>query len=519
MKRVAMYLRKSRADMELEKRDGKGETLAAHKRVLLDHAKKEKLNIVEIYQEIVSGESLLHRPEMMRLLDNVENFKYNAVLCMDIDRLGRGGMKEQGIILETFKEAKTKIITPMKTYDLADEWDEEYTEFQTFMSRKELKLINRRLQGGRVDSVKAGNYIGTTAPYGYTIKNLGKKNRFLVPHPEQAEVVKMIFNWYTHDDPEIRIGANMIANKLNELGYKTATGKKWASSSVLTILKNAVHAGRIQWGKTHAKKSTKDGVKRETRTLPQDEWIDVKGKHEPIVSMELYQKAQEVLKTRYHVPYQLTNGITNPLAGVIICEKCGARMVYRPYTTQKPHIKCYNNPRCNNKASNFELVERRLLESLEDWLSKYKADWDNHKKDEEGINLLEVNDSALKNLKRELKESERQKENLYDLLERGIYSEDVFLERSNLLADRIDEIKKSIKKTEKELDRQKERTKAKKKVIPEIEKVLDLYRNTDDPKQKNALIKSVLEKAVYRKEKHQWRDEFKLTIYPKLSKH
>ena len=54
---------------------------------------------------------------------------------MDLDRLGRGDMKDQGIILETFKESKTKIITPRKTYDLTDEFDEEYSEFEAFMAR------------------------------------------------------------------------------------------------------------------------------------------------------------------------------------------------------------------------------------------------------------------------------------------------------------------------------------------------------------------------------------------------
>jgi site-specific DNA recombinase len=43
-----------------------------------------------------------------------------------------------------------------------------------------------------------------------------------------------------------------------------------------------------------------------------------------------------------------------------------------------------------------------------------------------------------------------------------------------------------------------------------------LYDKTDDPKLKNSLLKSVLEKAVYRKEKYEWRDEFTLIIYPKL---
>jgi len=144
---VAIYLRKSRADVEAEKR-GEGETLAKHKKALLELTKQKKLNVLKVYEEIASGESLVHRPEMMKLLQEVEKGLYEAVVCMDLDRLGRGNMKEQGIILETFRESGTKIITPRKTYDLLDEFDEEYSEFEAFMARKELKIINRRVQSG-----------------------------------------------------------------------------------------------------------------------------------------------------------------------------------------------------------------------------------------------------------------------------------------------------------------------------------------------------------------------------------
>lgn len=140
MNKICIYLRKSRADEELEKTLGEGETLSKHRKALLKFAKEKKLNIVEIKEEIVSGDSLFHRPKMLELLKEVENKQYAGVLVMDIDRLGRGGMKDQGIILDAFKESDTKIITPVKTYDLNNELDEEMTEFKTFLVEENLKL-------------------------------------------------------------------------------------------------------------------------------------------------------------------------------------------------------------------------------------------------------------------------------------------------------------------------------------------------------------------------------------------
>lgn len=509
MERVCIYLRKSRADIEAEQR-GEGETLAKHKKALLKYAQQNNLNIVRIREEIASGESLAHRPQMIELLKEVENGEYDAVLCMDMDRLGRGNMQEQGLILETFRQSKTKIITPRKMYDLTDEWDEEYTEFETFMARRELKLITRRMQGGRVRSVEDGNYIGTRPPYGYIIKETDN-GRTLEPHPEQAPVVKLIFELYT----EKRMGANKIAHELNRLGYTTYTGIEWKSASVLNVLKNAVYAGRIQWRKKETVKSTEPGKRRDVRTRPRDEWIDVKGKHEPLISMETYKKAQDVLKRKYHVPYQLESGITNPLAGLIKCDMCGSSMVLRPYTRQKPHLKCYNQL-CECKSTRFEYVEERLMKALQSWLKEYKLKWDKHKPEQKEDNVLQIKQNALKNLERELKELEKQKVRLHDFLERGIYDEETYLERSQNLAERIENTHQAIEDTKAEIKAEKQREKAQKDIIPTVENVLRLYDMTDDPAEKNALLKDILEKAVYRKEKTQRGDDFTLVLYPKL---
>ncbi|MFS1513673.1 recombinase family protein [Chengkuizengella sp. SCS-71B] len=512
MDRVCIYLRKSRADLDAEAR-GEGETLAKHKKALLQHAKLNKLNIVQIREEIVSGESLLHRPEMQELLREVESKKYNAVLVMDVDRLGRGNMQEQGLILETFRSSNTKIITPRKVYDLNDEFDEEYSEFEAFMARKELKIITRRLQGGRVRSVEEGNYIGTRPPYGYQIEKKDNE-RYLIPHPEQAPVVKMIFEMYTKDN----LGSNKIANELNLKGYKTYTNVQWRGYAVLNVLKNAVYAGRIQWKKKEQKKSNEVGKRRDTRTRPVEEWIDVEGKHEPLISMETYQRAQEILKTKYHVPYQLENGITNPLAGLIKCDMCGSSMILRPYTNQLPHLMCYNRF-CKNKSSRFAYVETGLLNALEEWLESLKIELGNNPDNSHSNDKIKFIETSLQNMQRELIEIEKQKEKLHDLLERGIYDEETFINRSRNLSERYETIQSSIVNSEQDLKNELKRNKNQLEIIPSVEQALWSYKDTEDPKKKNATIKSILDYAIYRKEKTQRNDDFDLKIKPRINPH
>ena len=107
----AMYLRKSRADYEAEAR-GEGETLAKHRETLLAVAKARGLTVTDVFSELVSGDTIAERPEMQRLLRAVERGDYDAVLCMDVDRLGRGDGADQSAILKTLKYSDTIVITP-----------------------------------------------------------------------------------------------------------------------------------------------------------------------------------------------------------------------------------------------------------------------------------------------------------------------------------------------------------------------------------------------------------------------
>ena len=83
MKEYCMYLRKSRADVEAEAM-GEGETLTRHQNMLMELSKKQKLNVVKVYKEIVSGDSIAARPQMQALLADVTEGKYAGVLVQGV---------------------------------------------------------------------------------------------------------------------------------------------------------------------------------------------------------------------------------------------------------------------------------------------------------------------------------------------------------------------------------------------------------------------------------------------------
>lgn len=168
---VAIYLRKSRSDIEDEKKAlARGEvydTLQRHRKELLTFARKNKLKIVDIFEEVVSGDTIDARPEVQTLLENAKNGKYDGVLVIAYDRLGRGDKMDQGLIERTFKESDTLIITPKTTIDLNDEQGEMQADFEGFLSRMEYRKIKGRLRDGKIRAINEGRNISAAAPIGF----------------------------------------------------------------------------------------------------------------------------------------------------------------------------------------------------------------------------------------------------------------------------------------------------------------------------------------------------------------
>ena len=277
----AIYLRKSRADAEAEAR-GEGETLARHQTILLDLAKRKNLSVGAIYKELVSGETIAARPEVQKLLEEVSAGKWEGVICMEVERLARGDTIDQGIVAQAFKCSSTLIVTPVKTYDPSNEYDEEYFEFNLFMSRREYKTIRRRMNAGRIASVREGNYIGSIAPYGYRKIQLPDRSFTLEPDPQEAEIVKLIYDLYLNQ----HMGASKIATQLNKMGSAPRRSDRWEASSVRPILTNPVYCGYVHWNTRPVIKAYSNG--KYVNTRPRSDNGEVhKGKHEPIISEDM----------------------------------------------------------------------------------------------------------------------------------------------------------------------------------------------------------------------------------------
>ena len=166
--KYVIYLRKSRADLEAEKY-GEGETLARHRKILTELAVKRGLYVEHIYEEIVSGETIEARPEIQKVMKDCYDGKIRGIIIIEVTRLSRGSSGDAQQIMDMLKFGNRNkgilVVTPTKVYDVANNQDdEEYMEFELFMSRREYKMIKRRMDRGRVQAVVEGNYMGSVPP-------------------------------------------------------------------------------------------------------------------------------------------------------------------------------------------------------------------------------------------------------------------------------------------------------------------------------------------------------------------
>ena len=481
MSNVAIYLRKSR-DEDNETRDV---TLARHEKMLRDYCERNDLIIKKIYKEIVSGESISARFEMQKLLIDVKAGMFDAVCVIELERLSRGNQADQAEILEVFKKSGTKIHTLTKIYDLAsdNEIDEEFFEFGLFMSRREYKVICRRLLRGRISALLEGYYTGSVLPFGFSKEKRGK-GFVLIPNEPEADVVKIIFSKYISGD-----GLTEIAHQLNACGLMQRNGKAWQPQRIREVLKNQTYVGML-----HVKNGKIE-----------DEWTQ--GKHEPLIEPEIFAQAQRRLTSKApNVRRSLK--IINPLASLVRCSECGSSMVMKVNGAKVKYLSC-NTLDCKTHSSKFDDVEKQLLLELTEALRGFQKYIDDNS------SRIELKASERANLAvridAEIKKKDAMLERCCELLEEGIYSKEKYLSRVKILEEELN----GLLETRQQLsdDKDEQEIESIKTGIPILERCIQKYDEMD-VKAKNEILRSLIEKIEYNKQAR--KENFSLKIYMKI---
>lgn len=342
IKHVALYIRASRDEEKL----GLEEALRHHRTTLVQMCEANSWNY-QIFEEIASSKDIENRAQMVELLKCVEDGQFDAVCCMDIDRLSRNEYDSSDIKRALFN-AGTYIVTPTKIYDPSKDEDSLLLGIQSLVAAQEYKQIKKRMQRGKIFAAKMGLWVNGSPPYGYVRNNQTKK---LEIHEEEAVHVRYVFE-------QIAEGKTVseVFQKLNKMGIKTKKGGAFTFNAIQRMVNNEVYIGTLANNKTIGQYTPR----------PRHEWIIVPNAHPAIVDEELFYKAKK-LENTYKFAKTKKKSRVYPTSRLMYCALCGKlQLTQWQYNVQKFYIKtCSCGNRCHVYVPVLEAIKSEVMKYRE----------------------------------------------------------------------------------------------------------------------------------------------------------
>lgn len=514
---VLDYLRKSQSDdpnLTVE------EVLAKHETILDEWAEKHlgaKVPEENKFREVVSGETLRERPEINKVLRLIESPKYKAVKIVEPQRLTRGNLEEIGRVMNLLKLTNTLVITPERIYDLREEYDWDAFERELKRGNDYLNYYKKIQKRGRELSVAAGNYIGSIPPYGYNKTEVivdKKKCPTLEPNPEQADVVRMIFDMYVNED----MGRTSIAYRLDELGIKPPKGERWSPAALKDMLENIHYIGKIKWNWRKTITIVEDGEYIKTNPKSKvGEYLVYEGKHPAIISDELFEAAQEKQKRNHRA--KAKTKIRNPFAGLVWCQ-CGRAMSLRIYkkkdgTERSPsRLLCDGQAYCKTTSCLFDEMVDEVKHILKECINDFEIRLKNNEEDSVKLHTNLIKRLEAKKVELDEKEiaqweaqanpdpSKRMPEHVFKILNEKLLKEK-------------EEVKQALCKAYESMPNPVDYEEKLKRFQDALAALED---PNESPARKNALLKKCIERIDYNREKAQRIKSKQIRYYDKEQK-
>ncbi len=327
-------------------------------KLCLDYAKKNNIYVSDenIYRDDgISGKNADKRTDFQRMiLDAKKNPKpFDIILVYDFSRFARN--KEESVMYKAMLRKKYGIDVVSITQPLGEGKERVILE-SMYEAMDEYYVLNlsENVKRGKKEKASRGEHQGYT-PFGYKYdKNISS----IIPNENTKDIVKFIFEEWIKKDTTV----NGLTAKLNNMKIKTSRGSNWCEGSLKVLLNNPIYIGYIRY--------TDGGMK---RNYDNPDMIIKKGKHESLISQELWDKSQQKIDEHNKIwfKYKKTNVKHDYwLRGLLKCSNCGKNLIMverKSGTKRKPFFQCngYNKKMCNESHSILqEKLESALLYEL-----------------------------------------------------------------------------------------------------------------------------------------------------------
>ena len=357
-----------------------------------------------------------NRTEFQQMLKDTAKKQFSVIILWKVDRFGRN---REEIAINKMKCRKNGVRVEYVAETIPDSPEGVILEsvLEGFAEYYSLQL-SQNIRRGRAESAEKCQSLGGNRPLGY---KTGADKKFVIDE-NTAPTVKMIFTMYAN-------GATVteIVNKLNEMGLRTLRGGLFTKNSLYTILRNKKYIGIYEY-QDH---EVKDGVPR-------------------IIEDDVFNRVQEMLKINKRAPAKTWSRADYILTDKLFCGKCGALM-FGESGTSKTGAKhnyyiCSNKKRfrsCDKKAVRQADIEDAVLDATrkllqDDELLDFIIDrtWECY--------LAQDNSQEeLRNLQRQLAQTDTAISNLIRAIEAGILTEETKKRMDELTQQKAD-LKASI---------------------------------------------------------------------------
>jgi hypothetical protein len=318
---------------------------------------------------------------------------------------------------------------------------------------------------------------------GYDIVN----NQYVL-NEQEAEIVKKAFNLFIKGDT-----CGVIAKYFNSLCYKNKRGNLFTGRVIKYMIQNPIYYGMVRWNY-----ATQQGTGRKVN--PEEDWIIVKGKHEPIVDKDTWDKANSKIYNAQHTSYTPTVGYKHWLGGLLRCKHCCGTLVYGETRTKRngklyisPKYSCNNyiKGKCNHSNSiSVKKMTKEFIELLQETSDKLSQEGElieidirtnDNNKERESLN------KQLEKLNKKLLKAKEAYLNEVDTIEE-------YKENKKAINSEIEKVNDKIKSLSNSVDHTKE---LQQKCISAIGYVQDDSIPISD---KNKLLKSFIDCVIFDKE-------------------
>lgn len=461
---AAIYLRLSSADGPSAESD----SIQNQRAYLTNWAQENGFVITREFVDDGHTGTDFDRPGFQELNACLLDGSVRCVIVKDLSRLGRNYAETGRYLEQIFPRMGIRFVAVNDQYDSAKNTDtvQQMAVFKNVFNDFYAADASAKVRTSLGILKRQGKFLGRQAPYGYRIDPADKYH--LLPDEETAPVVRRIFRLFLGGSSRTAIAKQLNREEIpSPAAQKGMTDKSrtftglWNAETIRRILSHPVYQGDMaqQFTRTINYK-----VHKRRRVDPED-WVVVPDTHEPLVSREDFELAQQMLSVR---TYETTDH-AHLLTGIVYCADCGSPM-YAKKRGKYWYLNCYGyyrDPtahRCTSHSIREDLVLQAVLDALKELakgvidpkaVAREKAQKEQHPPDTR---------ARVRRLEQQLEKARRTRLNAYKDKAAGTLSEEEFAYISKELRREEDRCSRELRQLQQQADNLGEQSRLEEKI-------------------------------------------------------